>query len=67
MDTMNFTNANFHHLIILIQRDDGKKQNFGEGSNASECLRLVWCIVHHLSEGISVQTAVIMCLCTGLN
>lgn len=27
MDTMNFTKANFHHLITLIQRDDGNKKN----------------------------------------
>ena len=27
MDTMNFTKVNFHHLITLIQRDDGNKKN----------------------------------------
>lgn len=27
MDTMNFTKAIFHHLITLIQRDDGNKKN----------------------------------------
>lgn len=27
MDTMNFTKAYFHHLITLIQRDDGNKKN----------------------------------------
>ena len=27
MDTKNFTKANFHHIITLIQRDDGNKKN----------------------------------------
>ena len=27
MDTMNFTKVSFHHLITLIQRDDGNKKN----------------------------------------
>ena len=27
MDTKNFTKANFHQLITLIQRDDGNKKN----------------------------------------
>ena len=27
MDTMNFTKANYHHLITLIQKDDGNKKN----------------------------------------
>ena len=25
MDTMNYTKANFHQIITLIQRDDGNK------------------------------------------
>ena len=27
MDTKNFFKANFHHIITLIQRDDGNKKN----------------------------------------
>ncbi len=27
MDTMYFTKASFHHIITLIQRDDGNKKN----------------------------------------
>lgn len=27
MDTMNFTKVSLHHLITLIQRDDGNKKN----------------------------------------
>lgn len=27
MDKKNFTKANFHHIITLIQRDDGNKKN----------------------------------------
>ena len=27
MDTKNFTKVNFHHIITLIQRDDGNKKN----------------------------------------
>ena len=27
MDTLNFTKANFHQIITLIQRDDGNKKN----------------------------------------
>ena len=27
MDTKNFTKVRFHHLIILIERDDGNKKN----------------------------------------
>ena|GEM_PF-3145694 len=27
MDKNNFTKANFHHIITLIQRDDGNKKN----------------------------------------
>ena len=27
MDTKNFTRVSFHHMITLIQRDDGNKKN----------------------------------------
>jgi len=27
MDTKNFTKVNFHHIITLIQRDDGNNKN----------------------------------------
>ena len=27
MDTLYFTKASFHHIITLIQRDDGNKKN----------------------------------------
>lgn len=27
MDTMNFAKVSFHHMLTLVQRDDGNKKN----------------------------------------
>ena len=41
MDTTIFAKVKLHHLITLIERDDGKTYKIGEGSRASACLKPV--------------------------